>query len=249
MADLATTLLRGRKLLAALRSPLGRRALSSRVAATIEHMDLLRTLAPASIVDVGANRGQFALAALYAVPGVRLVCFEPGRRAYETLRRTVGDHPRVRTVKAAIAEQAGELVLNVTEADDSSSLLPVGEAQAELFGTRVAAHETIEAGPLDAFVAAAELEAPALLKVDVQGFERGVIAGASSRLACFRWVYIESSFIELYVGQMLAPELVTVMEAAGFELAGVFNQVGSRQIPAIQADFLFARRDRGGEGT
>ena len=118
----------------------------------------------------------------------------------------------------------------------------MGEAQTRLFGTRVVEQEIVPAGPLDQFVSAEELAAPALLKIDVQGFERDVLLGSRSRLPLFRWVYVESSFTELYVGQILVPELIGFMRDAGFDLAGVFNQVGFVDIPAAQADFLFLNR-------
>ena len=219
-----------------------RRALALGVAPAIEHIPLLRILQPATIVDVGANRGQFALASRTAVPRARIICFEPGARAFETLRRTVGSDPQARLVRAAVARQSGELILNVTNDDDSSSVLPVGETQTRQFGTRVVEQEVVPAGPLDQFVSAEEVEAPALLKIDVQGFERDVLVGSKSLLPLFHWVYVESSFTELYVGQILAPELIGFMRDAGFDLAGAFNQIGFTDLPAAQADFLFVKR-------
>lgn len=243
--DFHTARLRARKLAAALTSAPGRRALRLGVAPAIEHIPLLRTLNPAVVVDVGANRGQFALAARRAAPGARIICFEPGRRAHEILERVTSDDPRVRRVRAALAREPGELALQVTAEDDSSSILAVGGTQAELFGTRVVAEETVPAGPLDQFVGAEELTPPALLKIDVQGFEHDVLLGAASLLPRFRWIYVESSFVELYLGQMLAPELIVFLAQAGFDLAGVFNQVEAAGIGAVQADFLFARRGDG----
>jgi FkbM family methyltransferase len=234
--------LRAKKLVAALGRAQTRRALAFGVAPAIEHMPLLGILRPATIVDVGANRGQFALASRAAVPLARLICFEPGARAHETLTRVMGPDSQTRLVRAAIAETPGDRILHVTNEDDSSSILPVGEAQTRLFGTRVVGRETVHAAPLDQFVSPEDLAAPALLKIDVQGFEREVLEGCRSRLALFRWVYVESSFAEFYVGQMLAPELIDVMSAAGFELAGVFNQIGFTDLPAAQADFLFVNR-------
>ena len=69
-----------------------------------------------------------------------------------------------------------------------------------------------------------------------------MLIGSRSMLPLFRWVYVESSFTELYVGQILVPELIGFMRDAGFDLAGVFNQVGFVDIPAAQADFLFLNR-------
>ena len=50
---------------------------------------------------------------------------------------------------------------------------------------------------------AGEIAAPALLKLDVQGFELPALEGCEGVLDRFDWVYVECSFMELYAGQPL----------------------------------------------
>jgi predicted RNA methylase len=66
-----------KKLLALTAYPLTWPALfATRTAAAVEHIEVLRRLRPETVVDVGANKGQFALAALAA--GTRqVISFEP----------------------------------------------------------------------------------------------------------------------------------------------------------------------------
>ena len=47
------------------------------VAGAIEHEALLKTLEFATVVDIGANRGQFALVARRCFPEARIIAFEP----------------------------------------------------------------------------------------------------------------------------------------------------------------------------
>ena len=70
---------KARKLAGILRVPAWRVALLyHRVAAGVEHAVVLRSLGPLStVVDIGANRGQFALAARHCCPQGRIVSFEP----------------------------------------------------------------------------------------------------------------------------------------------------------------------------
>jgi hypothetical protein len=70
---------KARKLAGILAVPAWRRALlRHRVAAGVEHAGVLRNLGPVrTVVDIGANRGQFALAARQCFPAARIVSCEP----------------------------------------------------------------------------------------------------------------------------------------------------------------------------
>jgi FkbM family methyltransferase len=240
--DFTLAFLRIRKLLSALRTRQTRRALRLGVAPSIEHLALLRHISPSSVVDVGANGGQFALAVRAVAPAASIFCFEPGKVAFGRLTLVFADDPKVKLFRSAIAPEIGRMRLNVTEADDSSSLLPVGDTQARVFGTLVNTVEEVEAGPLDTFISRDAIRSPALLKIDVQGFEGEVVTAARGLAEFFDWIYVECSFAELYTGQSLAPDIIRDLEKLGFELAGVYNQVTAQGFAALQADLLFRQR-------
>ena len=98
--------------------------------------------------------------------------------------------------------------------------------------------------PLEAFLKAEEISSPAMLKLDVQGFEHEALIGCESILPNFDSVYCECSFVELYSGQKLAFEVIDWLSARDFCLMGVFNPAYDRHGRAIQADFLFGRKAR-----
>jgi hypothetical protein len=140
----------------------------------------------------------------------------------------------------AIGPERGRATIHVSARDDSSSLLPIGERQAAIFpGTAEVRTESVDVAPLDSLVAAGEIEAPALLKLDVQGFELQALQGCESLLDRFTYVYVECSFIELYAGQALAHEVVAWLEARGFRLLGTHNMSYDASGREVQADFLF----------
>ena len=76
---------------------------------------------------------------------------------------------------------------------------------------------------LDNLLGLIGVEAPLALKIDVQGFERSVLAGASQSLRDCRVVEMELSPQAIYEGQMLLPEAVERMTAAGLELSLIEN--------------------------
>jgi len=75
------------KLLRLLPDPTFRRGLRSGVGAAIEHRAALAPLRLRTIVDVGANVGQFSLLARALNPGARIVAFEPLAQAAARYRR------------------------------------------------------------------------------------------------------------------------------------------------------------------
>jgi len=230
------------KLLRLLPNPLFRHGLRSGVGAAIEHRNVIAGMRLATIVDVGANVGQFSLLARALHPAARIYAFEPLPDAAARYRQVFAADADVTLFQAAISPEAGTATMHVSASADSSSLLPISARQSELFpGTEEVGVTDVEAGPLSSFVSRADLVAPALLKIDVQGFELEVLRGARDLLAAFAHVYVEASFEALYEGQALADDVIALMVDAGFSEVGRHNvSVGPDGAP-IQADFLFHR--------
>jgi len=133
-------------------------------------------------VDVGANVGLHTVAAAFARHSAsqRIFAFEPEPATYATLTRNVTSNtlPNVECVQAAAGQEAGRLTLNVSD------------------GTNEGAHSFVRRdhtapGPevpilqLDSYFAAPEhrLTDRFLMKIDVEGFEPSVLAGARELLS------------------------------------------------------------------
>ena len=234
---------RVKKAVAAFRSSLWLRALRLGVGAGIEHEQVLHKLGCRTVVDIGANRGQFALIARHCFPDARIISFEPLRGPAEIFRGVFEGDTSVALHQVAIGPEAGTAIIHVSKCDDSSSLLPITSLQNQIFpGTQESGTETIKVGRLEEFVSAEEIEPPALLKLDVQGYELSALKGCEALLPHFAYVYAECSFVELYAGQALADEVIAWLRERGFALSGVYNMAYDRSGKAVQADFLFQRR-------
>lgn len=241
MIDLIT---KARKLAGILAVPAWRAALRRRrVAAGVEHARVLRNLGPMqTVVDIGANRGQFALAARHCFADARIVSFEPLAGPAALWRAVFAGDARATLVEAAVGPRAGEAQIHVSARDDSSSLLPIAARQSELFpGTAEAGTATIRVLRLADALPGTDIAAPALLKLDVQGFELQALAGCEAVLERFDWVYAECSFQELYAGQSFADEVIAWLRERGLRLAGVYHMAYDDRGRAVQADFLFGR--------
>ncbi|WP_226366707.1 FkbM family methyltransferase [Pseudonocardia sp. ICBG162] len=229
--------LRARKLSRVLRHPGYRAALRKGVLASTDHADA--GLGPhfATVVDVGASRGQFATFARHTWPAARIVCFEPLAEAARRIHEVVPG--RVEVHVTAVGSSPGAVDIHVSGHDDSSSLLPIGH-QAEVFpGTAATGTREVPVTTLAGHLATAE--GPVLLKIDVQGFELEVLRGAGDDLGRVDELLCECSFVELYTGQALAGEVVGFLADRGFDLVHV-SGVTTRAGRQLQADLLFRRR-------
>ncbi|PIT06447.1 hypothetical protein TSA1_32195 [Bradyrhizobium nitroreducens] len=230
------------KLLHGLGSQSGRLALKKGVAASIEHSVALDGRQYNTVVDVGGNVGQFALFAREKYPHARVFSFEPLEDCWNTFASIFDQDERVQLFRCGIGTEDTEVVINVANANDSSSILPPAAMQIEAFGTTVSATKDIQLRRLASVLRTDQIIAPALLKIDVQGFELDVLKGSKELLSLFETVYVEASYVELYQGQALAGDVLEFMREHGFEIQGVYNQYQHHIKGALQADFLFKRR-------
>jgi FkbM family methyltransferase len=212
------------------------------VMAGVEHKAVLyRQLS--TVVDIGANRGQFALAAR-AFSGAKVISFEPLPEVAQIFRKLFSDDPAVKLHVAAIGEKSEKKHIHLSARDDSSSLLEIGDAQSKFFpGTHEIGTLEVKVGTLDDFLTKEEIVHPAMLKLDVQGFELQALAGCKSLIDNFDYVYCECSFVELYKDQKLAGDVVAYLGALGFILTGVYNPSYDRDGNCIQADLLFGQNN------
>lgn len=224
------------------------RALSFGAAAGVEHQSVLTQLDCRTVVDVGANRGQFALVARGCCPAASIIAFEPLPKPAAVFRRIFAGDRATLLHEAAVGPDDGLGIMHLSAQDDSSSLLPISSLQGEMFpGTEEVGTMTVRVAPLAAFVDEEDILEPALLKLDVQGYEVDALRGCESRLRKFGWVYCECSFVELYSGQGLARDVIGWLAQKGYTMAGVFNVAYDRTGRAVQADFLFERNHLAGE--
>jgi FkbM family methyltransferase len=231
-----------RKLLAAVADPTFRRGLRHGVATAIEHRRLLSGIALSTVVDVGANVGQFTLLIRGTHPAARVIAFEPQSGPADRFARLFARDSQVKLHRVAIGPTAGRAVIHVTRSNDSSSLLAAGEGTRWLgAGVEEVGTEAVTLAPLSDLVAPGDLIPPALLKLDVQGFELEALAGCADLLSLFDYVYAEVSFVPLYANQPLAREVIAWLGAHDFGLEGVGDTWTNREGRCIQADFLFKR--------
>ena len=204
---------------------------------------LAQGVAPRTVVDVGANVGQFAIAAAKLLPVKRIYCFEPVPETAERLRRATAGLAVVRVHAVALGDECGELDFHLNRHSHSSSALRLTAAhQAAFPEAREVAVAPVPVRKLDDVFLGITLEPPVLLKLDVQGFELRVLRGGTATLQNVDYVVLEASFRQLYESEPLFDEVAAHMADLGFRFARPLSWlVAPATGEILQMDSLFVR--------
>ena len=200
---------------------------------------------PGTILDIGANVGQFAIAAAKRFPGAQVFCVEPDPRSVAILKSNAKDIDRISVHQTAMSDTCGVANFHVNQDSQVSSLLPLGADRIEAFpGSTV--REVIEVGveTLDSLFAHRPLEAPILLKLDVQGSEDRVLLGGNRLLKSVSWITLEVAFASLYEGEADFLTVCKLLDRHGFQFTKPLNfhtRPDTGEI--IEMDALFVRGD------
>jgi FkbM family methyltransferase len=206
---------------------------------------LLRHAGIDLVLDVGANRGQFARS-LRREAGYRgrIVSFEPQQAAFAALARAARGDPLWQTRQVALAERTGHAALHLTADSDSSSLrtaLPRHRRAAPAAGP--VGDEPVALATLDDLFPALRGSARSvLLKIDTQGYEREVLEGARASLRTIDTLRLEMPLAPLYDGEAGFGELYAQLLALGYRMVGAdpaFVDAHSGEV--LQIDGLFRR--------
>lgn len=218
--------------------------LHHRLPAGLEHELVLKLRAYNTVIDIGANKGQFTLAAKRCCPDARIMAFEPLRGAAERFRAFFKGSSQVTLHQLAIGPVNQFARMHVSARDHSSSLLPITRLQRVVFpGTEPVGTEEVRVERLDSVIRRDLIESPALLKIDVQGYELEALKGCDRFLSAFDYIYVECSFIELYENQALAHAVIAFLVEHQFQLQCIYN-VYTHDGAAVQGDFLFGRASK-----
>ncbi|WP_313642605.1 FkbM family methyltransferase [Stenotrophomonas sp.] len=206
---------------------------------------LVRSQAIDLVVDVGANIGQYGSAMRGLGYAGRIISFEPMKAAWEELQLKMHADGNWEGFQLALGRDSGMVDLHIAGNSVSSSLLEMmprhlrNAPRSEYGGS-----EKVPVRRLDDVLEEAGISAlNTWLKLDVQGFECEVLAGAGRLLQRSRIVQLEMSLVPLYAGQALFSELLDLMDQAGFEPVGFepgFQEPETGVM--LQVDGLFRHR-------
>lgn len=199
---------------------------------------------PKTVIDVGANVGQFAVACAKILPGVSVHSFEPLPECSVKLKQNVATLGNVCVYQIALGEKSGEVMLHVNSHSHSSSILSLGDRHRSAFPyAREIKTIKVPMSTLDSELGSISLQGPVLLKLDVQGYEPQVLEGGGATLKRVDYVLLEASFCPMYEGERTFMEIARTMDEYGYEFLRPIAWLNDpRSGEVLQLDALFGRR-------
>ncbi|ARK09912.1 FkbM family methyltransferase [Fibrella sp. ES10-3-2-2] len=195
-----------------------------------------------TILDVGANQGQFALAATWMYPLAQVYSFEPLPDIYISLCKNTNRKSLINTFNTALGTTEGSISFYKNDYSHASSALPISFFQvSELPETAITNEIIVPVTTLDTVAKSLNLVKPVLLKLDVQGYEMHVLEGAKETLEHIDYLVFEASFTAMYEGEFLFNKMHDYVQSKGFEIVSPVGSFQNNDGQFLQLDILYKR--------
>lgn len=200
-------------------------------------------LIPKTVIDVGANVGQFAVAAWKIFDNPILYSFEPDPDIFQKLSVNLKQNMNSKRFQIALGSEICNVEFHVNNYSLASSVLPLGQGHKSAFPS--IKEERIIKVPmstLDSIFRENPIIPPCLLKIDVQGYEDNVILGGKDIMHNVDFVIMETSFSSLYGGDKQFPYMLNLMSEQGFSFSHPIDfSISDTTGQIIQMDCLFIK--------
>ncbi len=198
-----------------------------------------------TVLDVGANTGQYSRGLRKAGFKGRIISFEPASLAYQDLKLRALRDKNWQTFNFALGETNGFSSIHISRHSPSSSILPMTSLHLDASpGSEYMSDEKIEIKTLDSIYDTLGIKGDnVFLKVDTQGYEKQVLDGAMRSLSSIKGIQLELSANELYEGEEIYYSICRFVEERNFRLVRIipgFTHKGTREM--LQFDALFFRQ-------
>lgn len=198
-----------------------------------------------SIIDIGANEGQFAFGIMKHLPDATIFSFEPLLSPYLKLNSN-SKNTKIKCYNLGIGDKNEIIEINHTkDGDFTSSILDIAEGHKRNFPNWTNTFkEKIEIITLDSFFNSNEIDENIYMKIDVQGYEDKVLLGADKSLSRIKFIQMETSYIELYKDQKLFDYFYKYLTNKGFNFCGIVDSIYDKYSgQPIYCDTLFINRN------
>ena len=168
---------------------------------------------PRHIIDVGANRGSWTRKALLYFPDAQYTLVEPQDHLKAHVQDLIDGGGKITWINAGVADKCGVLPFTISYRDDSSTFAPT-QADLDVPTTPVPVMT------LNEIVSVSGAALPEVVKIDAEGFDLKVLAGASNLLGKTDIFFVEVTICCPGHENTIA-RVVRTMDKAGYHVVDI----------------------------
>lgn len=209
------------------------------------------------IFDVGANTGQYALSLRRFGYTKKIVSFEPMKKENEILRKkSIKDNnwlvgwdttnTNLYDKPIGLGSQNKSLKINKAKNSVSSSIMLINKSHTDVEpNSKTSGKEKIKVIKLDKiFNHYSKKKNRILLKIDTQGYEYEVLAGAIKSLKYISVIQLELSLVNLYKNQKKWLDIISFLQKRNFKVIKFFDGFEDKKTnETLQIDCIFIKKD------
>lgn len=172
---------------------------------------------PKHILDIGANRGLWTREAIKFFPDAYYTLVEPQDHLKTHIRDLVDRGCKIRWINVGASDRSGTLPFTITNSDGSCSFAYTAEqARAARFE-----QTTVRVKTVNEIVASAGGDLPDMVKIDAEGLDLRVLAGASDLLGKVEIFLVEAILPSGGGYENSVAEVIQFMVNAGYRLVEI----------------------------
>lgn len=209
------------------------------VAGTLQHFGIT------TVLDVGANVGQYASMLRSQGYANRILSFEPVAASYARLKEAAKDDPNWEVFHHGLGADDASVEMFV-EGDSSMNSMLCARQDLPLMKNEIhKSRQVVEIRRLDSiFDALCTRDEKIFLKIDTQGFELDVLKGAEKSMSRFTGLELELSLTPLYQKQSCLPEVAAYLYQRGFKLWSIERGIADvKSGETYEVEGIFIRSD------
>jgi FkbM family methyltransferase len=204
---------------------------------------LRNAVEPWTLIDAGANEGEFTAAALALTSLKRVYAFEPQPACHANLQRVLQQVPEGYMHGTALGAESAEIELLCTVNTKMASILTPQLGVSGDYGSddfRIKDRIQVPLKRLDDVIPYGTRVG--LLKLDVQGYEIQVLQGAKETLRFTDALLMEVNYVPHYEGGAAFDAIHAAVLSHGFRTFGISTPYGGTHGP-LWADAMFVRTE------
>jgi len=150
----------------------------------------LRNIKPGMVIfDVGANIGYFTtIMAKLVGSGGKVHAFEPSRREFGSIKKTIGQNRQDNIVlnHSALSDKTGTVIMNIAKSENMAALNTIGNVSHPAAKEGDFDQVEVQLDTIDNYITTGGFQRVDLIKIDVEGAELMVLKGAEETLKRYR---------------------------------------------------------------